>query len=131
MAHQKKGDFQLSLGFIISVVFAIVLLSVAIVWLRGAVEDITGLTTGLSQEARQALTNTFRTEKTTFNVYPTRPEVKPGARVVVGVGVNNIASDGLSHLYAINIIPSAVSENICANGLTCTASGGKTLSHHL
>ena len=121
MASHSKGDFQLSLGFIISVVFAIVLLSVAIVWLRGTIGNISGLTDDLTQQAQQALSDTFRSTTTTFSVFPTSYKLAPGKTLIMQGGIKNDAGDGQTHLFVVNIKPEGVSRNICPDGtLTCT-----------
>lgn len=54
MAYQK-GAFQVSMGFIIAVVFAVIMLVLAIGWLQGMFPGITQLTNQVSDIARQRL----------------------------------------------------------------------------
>jgi hypothetical protein len=51
----RKGAFQLSLGLIVSVVFAVILLSLAITWLTGMIGGIEQLTYQTSEVAQQRL----------------------------------------------------------------------------
>lgn len=120
-----KGDFQLSLGFIIAVVFAIVLLSLALTWLRGVFENVLGLTDDLTQEAHSTLRESFRTTSTDFAIWPSQYEVNPGKGLKMSAGIENDATDGLDHTFVINVIPVGVSDNICAGGgLNCPVPGG-------
>jgi len=47
---KKKGAFQLSLGLIVIVIFAVVLLSLALAWIQGVFVDVGGLTHTVTQE---------------------------------------------------------------------------------
>ena len=62
----KKGAIELSLGFIVMIVFAVVLLSLAIVWLRGMMENITGLTDTQISSANAELDEVFQRQLTFF-----------------------------------------------------------------
>ena len=109
----RKGDFQMSLGFIIAVVFAVVLLTLAIVWLQGIIGDIGGVTNDLTQLARSELTETFHNTQRGFDISPRTYDLAAGKGVRLLAGIRNRAPDGRSHKFVINVIPSAASSNVC------------------
>jgi hypothetical protein len=105
-AKNKKGAFQLSLGFIITVVFAVVLLSLGLVWLRGAITGITDLTEQLQQQAGVELDKVFQETTVNFAIWPPDGpvfEVGPGTRLAVVAGVRNDAGDGNQHTFGVYI----------------------------
>jgi hypothetical protein len=112
----KHGAFQLSLGFIITVVFAIVLLSLGLTWLRTTIGGITTLTDDLTQQAQTNLRDTFRQTTNNFAIWPNEYELARGKELKFSAGIENDAVDGKTHKYVINVIPVAVSDNICAGG---------------
>ncbi len=57
MRTQRKGAFQVSMGFIITVVFAVVLLTLALPWLTETVSQISGVTHQVTDLARSELLN--------------------------------------------------------------------------
>jgi len=125
----KRGAVEVSVGFIIVIIFAVILLSLAIVWLRGTIEQITGLTTDLTQQAQSKLTETFRQATANFAVWPNQYELEPGKKLIMSGGVKNNAPDGLKHNFVINVIPVAASQDVCPTGdiETCTTAGGETM----
>ena len=58
----RKGAIELSLGFIVTVVFAVVLLSLAIVWLNSIFPTLFGITDDLFQQAQTQIQETFQKE---------------------------------------------------------------------
>lgn len=53
--HNSKGAFQLSLGFIVIVVFAVIMLSLSIAWIQGIFNVLNPLTHEVTEVARQEL----------------------------------------------------------------------------
>jgi len=109
---ERKAAFQMSLGFIIAVVFAIVLLSLALTWLRGLIENVTGITTDLTQEAKGILRDSLKTTGSNFAVYPTQYSLEPDRGLRMSAGIENDAVDGNPHQFVINVVPAATSENV-------------------
>jgi hypothetical protein len=52
---RRKADFQMSMGMIVAVVFAIILLSLAITWIQGLFGDISTITHKTTDVAQQQL----------------------------------------------------------------------------
>ena len=103
---KKKGAFQLSLGFIIVVVFAIVLLSFAIQWLSGAIGSITDITEALIQEAELELEKTFQESDSNFAIWPPEANpfsVEPNTKMAVVAGIRNGAQDSTGHKFGVAI----------------------------
>lgn len=120
MATSRKGAFELSLSFIIIVVFAIVLLTLGITWLRGIISSVTGLTDDLTQQASSKLQDTFQQTTQNFGIYPSRWEMDRGKTLKMSAGIKNNAPDSQNHLFVINVIPTAVSSDILRNYPGCT-----------
>lgn len=110
---ERKAAFQLSLGFIIAVVFAIVLLSLSLTWLRGMIENIMGITDDLTQEAQTSLRDAFRGgAASSFAVWPSQYNLPPGKGLRMSAGIENDAIDGRDHQFVINIVPVSASDNV-------------------
>jgi len=105
-AKNRKGAFQLSLGFIITVVFAIVLLSLAIVWLQGLIGGIEDISNQLIQQAGVKLDETFQDSEVNFAIWP--PDGPPyqvpvGTKMAVVAGIRNDAADSQAHTFGVLI----------------------------
>ena len=115
----------MSLGFIVAVVFAIVLLSLALIWLRSYFEQLLGLTDDLTQQAQITLRETFRETTASFSIWPSQYKLAAGKGLVMAAGIENEAPDGKDHRFVINIIPTAADNTIlsgynCQQFVTCT-----------
>lgn len=122
---ERKAAFQMSMGFIIAVVFAIVLLSLALTWLRGMMDGLMGITDDLTQEAQANLRDAFRETATSFAVWPNQYNLDPGKGLRMSAGIENDAIDGKDHKFVINVVPATADEKIvsikgCTNFETCT-----------
>lgn len=116
----RKGAIQLSLGFIVAVVFAVVLLSLAVTWLRDIVGGIGTLTDDLTQKAHDTLSETFNTGLTNFAVYPGEYKLQPGRGVKLSVGVKNDDRDGEVHGFVIHVYPAMASSDVISS-YACTS----------
>ncbi len=90
----RKGAFQLSLSFIIVVVFAVIVLSLAIAWIQGIFGTLNPLTHSVTDVARQELLD--RIAQSDSRVGIAAPDVTQWNRGETGsyaVGVKNINSD--------------------------------------
>lgn len=110
----KKGAMQMSLGFIIAIVFGIVMLTLLINWIQSTFTGVGGLTTDLTQQAQSSLRDAFRQTGSNFAVWPSQYEVEAGGGIRMSAGIENDAPESKTHYYILNVIPAAVSENICA-----------------
>jgi hypothetical protein len=124
----KKGAFDLSLGFIIGLIFAVILLTLAIMWIRGAFTGIGTMTNDLTQKASDTLSETFKTGTNNFDVYPGEYTLAPGTGVKLQAGIQNNAEDGAVHKFTIKITPSSASKSIvtaeCGEGSSFNACTG-------
>lgn len=99
----KKGAFQLSLSFIIVVVFAVIVLSLAIAWIQGIFEVLNPLTHSVTDVARQELLD--RIARSDSRVGIAAPDVTAWRRGDTGsyaIGVRNMATDR-DKTYSMNI----------------------------
>ncbi len=130
---ERKAAIQLSLGFIVAVVFAVVLLSLSLTWLQGIFAGFTGITNDLTQQAQNKLRQTFEETNSNFAIWPNRYDLKRGEELKMSAGIKNNAEDGLSHSFVINVIPATVSENVCdKDKLTdCSAPVGGNLYNYM
>jgi uncharacterized protein YbdZ (MbtH family) len=114
-----KGAFQLSLGFIIGVVFAIILLSLAIIWIQGLIGNITGLTTDLTNQAHTSIVETFENTNEDFAIWPPEYKMPAGSTLKMAAGIKNDAPDGQAHSFVINVlseeVPAGVNKNFVNN----------------
>jgi hypothetical protein len=123
---KRKGAVELSLGFIVMVVFAVILLSLAIVWLQGVIRDIGGLTTDLTQQSANKIQEIFGETGENFAVWPSSYSMSAGKGIKLLAGIKNNARDGQPHRFVINIVPSTASNEVCPERdiTTCSVSGG-------
>jgi hypothetical protein len=112
----RKAAIEMSLGLIVAVVFAVVLLSLAIVWIQGLIGDITGLTKDLTNQAQIKLRDTFATTTTNFAIWPTEAELKPREGIKLLAGIKNNAPDSRRHDFVINVVAAGASSSICPGG---------------
>jgi len=92
----RKGAIQMSLGLIVAVVFAVVLLSLMIVWIQGLASSLGGLTDDLFQQAQQRIRDTFQDSNSNFAVWPSQYTLPPGKSLIMAAGMKNNAPDGSS-----------------------------------
>lgn len=104
----------MSLGLIVAVVFAIVLLSLAITWIQGMIGNISGITEDLTQQASTELRNTFADTNSNFAVWPTDYKIERGNGIQFLAGIKN--RDSVDHDYVINMIPAGASSAVCDTG---------------
>jgi hypothetical protein len=129
----RKGAIELSLGFIVAVVFAVVLLSLAILWLQGIIGGVTQITDDLTQQAQSKLQETFQNTQNNFAIWPSQYSLARGKELKMSAGIKNDAEDGQNHLFVINVIPAAASRGPCASGdiNSCTGPGGSSLKEFM
>ncbi len=113
---RRKAAIQMSLGLIVAVVFAVVLLTLAITWIQGMIGDITQITEDLTQQAQTKLQDTFAETSTNFAVWPTNYEIQPGETVKLLAGIKNNAPDSQRHDFVINMVPAGASYSVCPGG---------------
>jgi len=118
----RKAAFQLSLGFIIAVVFAIILLTLSITWLQNMFSGIVDITETLRQEASIKLEETFQQTDDDYAIWPPEYQTGPGTKISVTAGIKNDAMDGKSHKYAVNtlveVVPQGVSNDYVKSWIT-------------
>jgi hypothetical protein len=113
---RRIGAIELSLGFIVAVVFAVILLTLVVTWIQGLFGQVGGLTDDLTQDAHTKLQEQFKSGSKNFAVYPSRREVVPKTILTLSGAVKNNAEDGKSHIFVVNVIPTAASSNVCPGG---------------
>lgn len=113
----------MSLGFIVAVVFAIVLLTLSITWLQQLIGNIGGLTDDLTQQAQAKIQETFQAQKTNFAVWPTQYAISSGNTLKMSAGILNNDPAGSNRIFALNVVP--VASSICQTGQfeSCTVKG--------
>ncbi len=111
----------MSLGFIVAVVFAIVLLTLAITWLQGLIGDISGLTDDLTQQSQIKIQETFQQSDAAFAIWPTQYNLQAGKSLKMSAGIKNTDQEGNSLKYYINVIPA--DSSLCQGGNNADAQG--------
>lgn len=130
---KRKGAIELSLGFIVMVVFAVVLLSLAIIWLQGLMAGINPLTNDLIQQAQTKIQDTFAQTSSNFAIWPNRYELARGRILKMSAGLKNNDVSGQDRQFFINVIPSAASNTPCPGGdiTQCQAPGDVSLIDYM
>jgi hypothetical protein len=123
---KRKAAFQMSLGFIVAVVFAVVLLTLSVTWVQQLFGGVVTLTDDLTQDAHNKLQEEFRSTSKNFAVWPNRRTQGSGTTVILSAAIDNDADDGETHTYVMNVIPSAASASVCPGGDLETCSSPKT-----
>jgi hypothetical protein len=100
----RKAAMQMSLGFIVAIVFAVVFLSLAVVWVTQFMQSITPLTDDLIQDARVQIRDTFSRTDTKFSVYPQEWELDRNRVLKMLAGLINKEADSTTHRFVVNVI---------------------------
>ena len=111
----RKGAIELSLGFIVTVVFAVILLSLAIVWLRGTIINVSTLTDDQLQRAEEELRSVFDEGTKNYDVKPSNYELDAGTKLLFKGGVKNNDKDAKEHNFVFNVFPASASRFIVDN----------------
>ncbi len=104
-----KGAIQMSIGFIVAIVFAVILLSLFITWMQGFFGKINVITDDLTQEASTKIKDTFRKGESNFAVYPNDWTLERGHELKLLAGIINRDPDSQKHDFVINIVPADAS----------------------
>jgi hypothetical protein len=121
--NQKKGAIQMSLGMIVSIVFAVVLLITLLTWLSGVFSGITELTIEVTAIAKQNLIDDLETSGR--NVGVAAPAISDWPRGNVGsftLAVENENPDQLTTYY-YHIYLEAISGELRDNEINDVISG--------
>lgn len=100
---KRKGAIELSLGFIVTVVFAVVLLSLAIFWLRNFFIGLEPLTVDLTQQAQSEIAKTFQNTDKNFAIWPSRYTIQPGKKLIMAAGIRNNDKEGKILYYVVSM----------------------------
>lgn len=111
----KIGAFELSMSFIITIVFAVVMLTLALTWLSGYFEDINDMSSGLFQEGQNKIKNIFSEGDDNFFIWPESQTVTLAkqTKIAFAAGLKNDADDGENHKFVLNVYATEV-----PNGMT-------------
>jgi hypothetical protein len=121
MRTQRKGAFQVSMGFIIAVVFAVVLLSLALSWLSGFMGQIGDVTHKVTEVARTELINKIAQTGATVGI--AAPPVTSWNRGETGsfaVGIKNKFTDQ-SKTFSINVYLEQLGGNLAGTSASSKA----------
>lgn len=101
---QRSGAFQLSIGLIVVIVFAVIVLSLSIVWIQGLLKQITYITKDLTQQAQNKIQDTFQETDQNFAVWPNDYEMERSTELKLSAGIKNNDQFGQVHSYVINVV---------------------------
>lgn len=102
---KKKAAIQMSLGLIVAVVFAVVLLSLAITWISDLIAQITKITDDLTAEAHEKIKEIFSQTDQRFAIHPQEWTLDRGHELKLLAGIINKEPDSLEHTFTVNVIP--------------------------
>lgn len=101
MPQKQKAAFDVSLGFIIAVVFAVILLSLAIVWIQSIIPQISQITFEVTEVARQELLNNLASSGDLVGLAaPAVTSWDPGETGSYALGILNSDPDRTITFYA-------------------------------
>lgn len=95
----------MSLGLIVAVIFAVVFLSLGVVWVSSFMSDISGLSVDLIQEGRTKIKETFSSTNQRFAVYPEEWDLNSRQPLKMVAGIINKEADSREHDFVVNVIP--------------------------
>lgn len=104
----RKGAFQLSLSFIITIVFAVVMLTLALTWLQGYFGQVSDMSDELFQQGQNKIKQIFSSGDDNFYIWPDSKPIEPNTKIAFAVGIKNDADDGEDHKYVINVYATRV-----------------------
>ncbi len=96
-----KGDFQMSIGLLVTVIFAVVLLTLGIALIRDWLFGITKLGQQMQEQAEKQLKDQLSKTGDTFLISPTEHKENPKTEISVTAGIKNTDPD--DHQYVIGI----------------------------
>ncbi|MFC2143876.1 hypothetical protein ACFLQO_00735 [Candidatus Aenigmatarchaeota archaeon] len=121
----KKGAFQLSLSFIIMVVFAVIVLSLAIAWIQGMFEPLTSLTHSITDVARSELLDRIASSDSRVGI--AAPDVSAWSRGETGsyaVGVKNTHADK-DQTFSMNVYLEEIGGELAGKGVEAYANAAR------
>jgi len=106
----RKGAFELSMSFIITIVFAVVMLTLALTWLQGYFQQTNDMSDQLFKQGQTKLQTLFAEGTDNFYIWPDRYdlELSKDTKIAFAVGLKNDADDGENHKFAVNIYATQV-----------------------
>jgi len=101
---RRKGAIQMSLGMIVAVVFAVILLVFLVQWIGGMFETVTYLTSSITQQAHEELSQNLQQgiEKIGFTV-PNKFTQKKNAVGKFEIGIRNDQYNDKCFIIDINL----------------------------
>ena len=114
----RKAAFQMSLGFIVAVVFAVILLSLSITWIQGLFGQIGTITHKTTDVAQQQLLQQLASSGKRVGI--AAPAVTAWGKGETGsyaLGIKNSDVD-TNHVYYINVYLEAIGGDLSGTGET-------------
>jgi len=115
---KRKGAFQLSLGFIVAVVFAVILLSLSLTWLQSIFDPLGTITHKTTDIAMQNLLEELASGNKKVGIAsPAVTEWKKGETGSYALGIKNEDTDR-GNTYYINVYLETVGGDLSPSQLT-------------
>jgi len=129
----KIGAFELSMGFIITIVFAVVMLTLALTWLSGYFGQVNDMSDELFQQGQNKIKDIFSEGDDNFFIWPDTYTVTLAdeARIAFAAGLKNDADDGENHKFVLNVYATEVPNGMTksqVNGWLSFSSTSKTIN---
>jgi hypothetical protein len=117
MVMDKKGAFDLSMSFIIVIVFAVVLLTLALTWIQGIFTDVQDMSDDMFKNSRGKIREMFTEGQDNFYIWPETYELQlsKSTKIAIAAGIKNDADDGENHKYVINAYATQVPKDANKN----------------
>lgn len=121
--RRRRGAIQISIGFVVIIVLAVLILTLGIGWVRSLFTTITEITTQVTDIAKQNLIQNLRKgdDKVMLTI-PDKIRQRRGVAGQFGVGIKNVDNEG--HCFYIDVSLGSVGKEVlstagCADLLSC------------
>ncbi len=110
MRKARKAAFELSMSFIIVVIFAVVMLTLGLTWIQGIFTDTEDLSDELFKPGQTKIKQLFSETEERFYIWPStyKNTLAKNTKISFAAGIKNDADDGESHKYVINVYATQV-----------------------
>lgn len=109
---KKRGAVELSMTTIIVIVIGIILLSLALVWVRGVFEELGILTSESFETSRGAIDDIYEGTKDPLVISPDIVSIEQGETKEVDIYVNNLGTSTITPQGTVEVVPADKASDI-------------------
>ncbi|MBI4447507.1 hypothetical protein HY643_00860 [Candidatus Woesearchaeota archaeon] len=113
-SFNKKGAVELSMTTIIVIVLGVTILSLALVWIRGVMSQVGGLTQGAFEKGAAEISEIFGEASDPLVLSPKRMTIKQGATGEADFHINNLGESAITVKAQVESIGLDKDKLVCA-----------------